>query len=109
MASRKRWRATSKRPKRRTDQHLRVRYLARFAPELQYSPSPLTCRHILVEAQMAGLDPRVLYEQAVTVRPVAWPVAPGYDEVMGRRASPAQPQNVVPLLKLLLPRLPARF
>jgi len=39
-------------------------------------------RPILLEAEAHGLDPEMLYTQAVQARPPHWPVAPSFEEVM---------------------------
>jgi hypothetical protein len=96
---------------------MRTGFLARLAPELQPDPSPFVAQRILLEAKEAGLDPKILYEQAVAARPSEWPLAPSYEEVMhvaegkkngvlakGKTAGPSE--RVMQLLRELFRRPP---
>ena len=66
-------------------------FLATLAPMLQggscdglgsQEPTPSGFRVILLEAKAQGLEPKLLYQQAVQARPPYWPTAPSFEEVM---------------------------
>jgi hypothetical protein len=60
----------------------RVAFSARLGSALGSKPSLLWIRFILSEAQQAGYEPRLLYQQAVQARPPYWPDAPTYEQVI---------------------------
>jgi hypothetical protein len=84
---------------------LRMRFMAMLAPMLQggscdglgsQKPTPSGIRVILLEAQAQGLEPKLLYRQAVQARPSYWPPAPGFEEVMSSgNARPNQDEGAV--------------
>lgn len=65
-----------------TPRALRVNFLARLAVALQANPALIVAQSLLRAADAAGLDARVLYQQAVAVRPTDWAPAPPYESLM---------------------------
>ena len=74
------FRTATGRPK--TAQDKAAIYLGLLAPNLQPNPAPQVVRWLLQQAQDEGLDPQVLYQQAVEGRPAEWPPAPPPQEVL---------------------------
>ncbi len=66
---------------------LRVQLLAELGSALGWRPNLAQVRLYLQEAQQAGFDPRLLYREAAMARPLDWPPAPSYEQVM----SPGNP------------------
>ena len=88
-----------------TPDKLRMWFLATLAPMLQggscdglgsQEPTPSGIRVILLEAKAQGLEPKLLYQQAVQARPSYWPQAPSFEEVMALgNAAPSQDESAV--------------
>jgi hypothetical protein len=50
----------------------------------------------LLEAQAPGLEPKLLYQQAVWARTLYWPAAPSFEQIVSSRsATPNQDENAV--------------
>ncbi len=84
---------------------LRMWFFATLAPLLQggscdglgsQKPTPSGIKVILLEAKAQGLEPKLLYQQAVQARPSYWPPAPSFEEVMSSsNAAPSENENPV--------------
>jgi hypothetical protein len=60
----------------------RVVFSARLGSALGWKPHLPAARQVLLDAQEAGYEPRLLYQQSVMARPLHWPPAPTYAQVM---------------------------